>query len=204
MYNNKKRVVVLVAVMVLFFNGRAMAQTIVLDKFQLGKSTYDEVKANLPKGVLIVHDDSVPIEFYGGRTLSTDGTGYGVDGLRAVYFSFDEKQTLVSVGMRLETRRFYDIKKILASQYEPVRSDYPSSLLVFKANQDYIQLFVPEGKVYNLIPGDNLFAVEYMTSAIARKQRQTKQYKNPEERKIEELKNRKMLDRKFGTDRSKF
>jgi hypothetical protein len=46
-FNNIKRIVIFAAVLVLLFTWEALSQTKVLN-FQLGKSTYNEVKAKLP------------------------------------------------------------------------------------------------------------------------------------------------------------
>lgn len=195
-----KKSVVMVALVVLLFSGQTMAQTTVLDKFQLGKSTYDEVKANLPKGVLLVRDDPTPIEFYGGRTFSTDGTGYGVDGLRSVNFSFDEKQTMVAVGMMLESRRFKDLKNILVSKYHYDYSKYKFTYMLFKSQSDWVTLFIPQGKVFSIISEDPLFVVEYVTAKIARKQSaEERYYIQPYDRKIS-----KRPARAVSPDRSKF
>lgn len=142
MSKNRKGIAALVAVMVLVFTGQAMAQTKVLG-FQLGKSTYDEVKENLPEGVKIT-DDGKPCE-YGGPTIMTEGTGYGIDGLLDVMFSFDKTKTLAEVMMGLEDRRFNDIKKTLASKYQPTGQNEFRKL--FKANRDYVYLYSPRDEV---------------------------------------------------------
>lgn len=152
MYNNKKRVVILAALMVLLFAGQVMAQTTVLG-FQLGKSTYDEVKANLPKGVKVKTEGAYE---NCGSGITTDGTGYGIEGLLGVGFSFDKKQTLQFVGMFFEGQRLNDINKILSSKYRLVRS-YPGAWLLFKASHDYIYLYLPLNE-------NNV--VQYMTGAL--------------------------------------
>ena len=159
--------------------------------FQLGKSTYNEVRAKLPDEVKVEQDDGVPDTFYGGPTFFTSGTGYGIDGLKVVHFCFDKKQTLAHVGMNIEDRSFNDIKKILSSNYEYVRSEYPDAFLLFKANCDY---------VYLRLPRDNKvgFGVDYVTGVTYRRKklwaRQTAKDKMVEERE-EKREQQKALER---------
>lgn len=196
MYNNKKRVVILAALMVLLFAGQVMAQTTVLG-FQLGKSTYDEVKAKLPKEVKIKPDDGKPGED-GGPTITTDGTGYGIDGLLRVDFSFNKAQTLAQLGMSLEDRRFNDIQKILALKYQPVRSN----LLFFKANRDYVSLSPPRDAVQDM-PGTNSFYVHYKTGAVYRRE-ELEERETAERKKAQERENHKALEREAVVERGKF
>jgi hypothetical protein len=157
MSNNRKRIAILVAMMVLLCGGQAMSQTKVLG-FQLGKSTYNEVKAKLPKGVKITSDDGKPGS-YGGPELATKGTGYDINGLQSVEFDFDKKRTLAKVQMIMEEHRIKDITKILTSKYQPVRSQYPDAFRLFKANHDFVMLYSPWG---------NSFMVDYMTDTVYR------------------------------------
>lgn len=190
MYANMKRIGILVVLMVMIFSGWSLAQTMVLNKFQLGKSTYDEVKANLPKGVKVTSDDGLPTKSYGGPTIMTEGVGYDINGLKVIQFDFDKKQTLVHVGMNLEDRRFDEIKKILSSKYQQVRS-YPGVWLLFKANRDYVYLYLPRDKNIG-------FGVDYMTGAVYRQEqldvRQTIEDKKALERE-ENREEQKALDR---------
>ena len=156
MFNNNKRIVILVILIVLLFVGQLWAQTAVLG-FQLGKSTYNEVKKKLPEGVKVEQDDGVSDTFYGGPSFFTTDAGYGIDGLKRVHFCFDKKQILVEVSVSLEGRRLDDIKKILTSKYRPVRSKNPKAPLLFKANCDYVYLF---------LPWDKDIVVDYMTAAV--------------------------------------
>lgn len=160
MFNNSKRIIILAVVLLLFFEGQSLAQTTVLGLFHLKKSTYIEVKANLPKNVKITRDEGTPSPYYGGPFIYTDGTGYDIDGLETVSFWFDRKQTLSEVKLILEDRRFDDIKKILFSKYQQVCSKYPIASLLFKANRDYICLY---------LPWDKSIVVSYMTEASYRK-----------------------------------
>jgi len=198
MYNNKKRVVILAALMVLLFAGQVMAQTTVLG-FQLGKSTYDEVKAKLPKEAKITHDALSPhsSEYY-GAAIMTDGTGYGVDGLKVVEFDFDKKRKLVEVGMSLGKRRFNDIQKILASKYQPVYSN----LLFFKANRDYVSLSPPRDAVQDM-PGTNSFYVHYKTGVVYRRE-ELEERETAERKKAQERENHKALEREAVVERGKF
>ncbi len=186
MFNNRDRIVILVAMVVLLFAGKVEAQTTVLG-FQLGKSTYKEVKANLPKGVKIKKDNGTCE--YGGPSLFTEGIGYGVAGLEVVQYCFDRKQILVEVGMNLEGGRFNDIKKILASKYQPVRLKNPEAPLLFKANCDYVYLYLPR---------DKDIVVEYMTGSVYRQQ-QLAVHQTIEDYKAdvrdEELRKKKALER---------
>lgn len=187
-----KRIITLAVALVLLFTGQPLAQTTVLGLFQLGKSTYGEVKANLPKGIQITSDDGMPTKSYDGPTIMTEGVGYNVDGLKVVQFDFDKKQTLVHVGMNLENRRFDDIKKILASKYRTVRSNF----LLFKANRDYVSLSPPRDKNIG-------FGVEYKTGAVYRRgklqERQTVEYNKKYERE-----NKKALERDAAEEAAKF
>jgi len=191
MSKNRKRIGVLVAVMLLLFAGQVLAQTKVLG-FQLGESTYNEVKAKLPKGVKITSDAGKPGS-YGGPELATDATGYGINGLQSVEFDFDKKRTLSKVLFILEERRLKDIKKILSAKYKPIHSGYPG-LYLFKANCDY---------VYLRPPWDKSFVVDYMTDAVYRQlklqARQSKEYKKAQERE-----NKQMLKQEAAEEAAKF
>lgn len=192
MHNNKKITVILFVLTVLLFGGQALAQTSMLG-FQLGKATYEEVKANLPNEVKIEVDDGKPSKLLGGPWFSTNGTGYGIPGLKGVTFGFDIKQTLVHVQMILEGQRLNDVKKILSSKYHPFRS-YPGVWLLFKANRDYVYLY---------LPWDKDIVVEYMTGAVYRQEqlsvRQTEQDKKADERECQ-----KELERKALQEQGKF
>jgi hypothetical protein len=193
MFATMKRIGILVVLMVMVFSCRSFAQTIVLNKFQLGKSTYEQVKANLPKEVKIEQNHSNPSAFLGGPWFSTDGKGYGITGLRKVTFGFDIKQTLVHVQMTLEGQRLNDINKILASKYHRVRS-YPGVRLLFKANCDYVYLYFPR---------DKDFVVEYMTGAIYRLEQSTVR-QTAEERKADEREEQKRIEREAAEEAAKF
>lgn len=192
MFNNGKRIGISVALMVLMA-GQVVAQTIVLEKFQIGKSTYNEVKAKLPEAAKIKYDDATPGDF-GGPGIGTDGTGYGVDGLEVVEYCFDKKQTLALVSMLLESRRLNGIQKILSSKYRHSRSQAPDTYLLFKAQCDYVYLY---------LPWDKDIVVEYMTGAVYRRgkveEHQTEEYK-----KVQERKRKKALDREAAEERAKF
>jgi hypothetical protein len=189
MYQNSKKIIVLAGAMVLLFSGWAIAQTKVLGLFELGKSTYTEVKAKLPKEVHItVDNDKIGASEDGGPVIVTQGTGYGIDRLLDVGFLFDNNQTLAEVRMGLDDGRFNDIKKILSSKYRLVRS-YPGVRLLFKANRDYVYLYFQRDAVKDK-PDTYKFGVQYMTGAVYRQEqldvRQTVENKKAPERKVEE------------------
>ena len=191
--NNSKRIITLAVALVLFFAGQAMSQTKVLGLFQLGKTTYEKVKADLPKGISITSDEGVPTKSYGGPTIMAKGVGYDIDGLKVVRFDFDRKQILVHVSMNLEEGRSNDIKKILSSKYQQIRS-YPGVWLLFKANRNYVCLYLPR---------DKNCTVEYMTGTVYRqeqlRERQTFEYNKKYERE-----NKKALEREAEEEAAKF
>ena len=191
MFNNKKRIVIWAALMVLLFTGQAMAQTKVLG-FQLGKDTYKQVKANLPQAAKITN--AYANAYTGGPGFVTDGTGYGVEELRVVKFEFDKNQKLADVNIVMESRRLNDLKKILSSKYKLGRSEYPEIFLLFKANRDYVYLYLPQ---------DNEFAVRYMTGAVYLLNEQMVR-QSAAKKKTQELENLKALDREALQERDKF
>lgn len=155
MFYNRKRIVILMMIVVLPFAGQVMAQTTVMG-FQLDKSTYNEVKTNLPKSVMVITESASK---NGSSSIVTDGTGYNIDGLRKVILGFNKEQKLEEVLMILEGQRFNDVKKILFSKYRSVRLKNPEAPLLFKANSDY---------VYLSLPCDKDIEVHYMTGAFYR------------------------------------
>lgn len=157
--NSKNRIIVLVIILTLMFVGQNIAKTQVLG-FQLGKSTYNQVKANLPKEVQIKTDNCYPggTADYGAAII-TKGIGYSIEGLKYVEFDFDKKQTLVNIEIIFEEHRIKDITKILTSKYQPVRSQYPDAFRLFKANHDFVMLYSAWG---------NSFMVDYMTDTVYR------------------------------------
>jgi hypothetical protein len=191
MYYNK-RIITLAVALVLLFVGQSLAQTVVLDKFQLGKSTYDQVKANLPKGVQIKQDNGTCE--YGGSVLFTEGTGYNINGLLLIKYCFDQKQILAEIRMTFKDKRFNDVNKILISKYRPMRSEHPDVFLLYKAHSDYVYLYLPQ---------DKSFAVDYMTGAVYRRgklqERQTVEYNKKYERE-----NKKALEREAAEEAEKF
>jgi hypothetical protein len=193
MFNNSKKIGISVALMVLMA-GQVMAQTTVLGKFQLGKSTYDEVKAKLPEEVKITRDDGEPDTLLSGPWFSTDGAGYGIAGLKGVKFCFDKKQTLACVGMFLEGRRLNDIQRILSSKYRHSRSQAPDTYLLFKANCDYVYLY---------LPWDKDIVVEYMTGAVYR-QGKLEEHRTEEFKKAQERGRKKALEWETAKERAKF
>lgn len=193
MSSTSKRIVSLAVVMVFLFAGQVMAQTKVLYLFQLGKTTYKQVKANLPKKVIITKDKTTS-PYYGGPLIYTEGKGYDIDGLEMVSFWFDKKQNLSEVKLILEDRRFDAIKKVLSSKYQLVHSKYPEASLLFKANHDYICFY---------LPWDKSIVVSYMTGAGYQKlmlsQHQTEEYQ-----KLEEQRRKKALEREQAAEAAKF
>lgn len=179
--------------LVLVFTGQAMGQAKVLGGFQLGKITYNELKANLPKEVEITSDTGKPGES-GGPILSTSGIGYGIEGLKWVDFSFDKTHTLAEVQICLKEQRFKDIEKTISSKYQPIRSQHPDAFRLFKANHDFVKLY---------FPWDTSFMVEYLNNAAYRRHesaiRQTIEYKKAEERR-----NREALEREAKEEAAKF
>ncbi|MFA5183462.1 MAG: hypothetical protein WC405_19290, partial [Syntrophales bacterium] len=123
----------------------------------------------------------------------TKGDGYDINGLKALEFSFDNMKTLVEVNMFLEKRRFNDIKKILSSKYQKVRS-YPEVWLLFKASHGYIYLYLPRNED---------FVVNYMADAVYRRgklqEQQTIEYNKKYERE-----NKKALEREAEEEAAKF
>jgi hypothetical protein len=196
MYQNNKKIFIsaLAAVMILLFASQAMSQTMVLGLFQLGKSTYDEVKANLPKGVKITSDNGkYGASEVGGPLLVTNGENYDINGLKAVEFGFDEMNTLAEVNMFLEGRRLNDINKILSSKYQQVRS-YPGVWMLFKANHDYIYLYLMR---------DKNFVVNYMTGAVYRRGK-LEEHQTVEYNKKYARENKKALEQEAAAAVAKF
>jgi hypothetical protein len=194
MYNTRERIAVLVTLMLLLFVSQTVAQTKVI-WFQIGKSSYDGVKDKLPKKVQITVDDGkLGACDYGGPIIITKGTGYGIDGLESVRFCFDARQTLIYVHMILEERRLNDIKKILASKYQAVRSEYPDTFLLFKANRDYVHLY---------LPWDNRITVDYMIPAVYRREK-LQEHQTVEYNKKYERENKKALEREAAEEAAKF
>jgi hypothetical protein len=178
---------------------QAMAETKVVG-FRLGKSTYNEVKANLPKGVQLEPDEGKLGE-YDGPTIVTKGRGYGIDGLLSVMFSFDKKGNLSEVLMMLESHRFDDIRKILSSKYQLIRK-YPGLRMVFKAHRDYVDLYHPRDAVKD-IPGIYSFAVVYQTGAIHR-QWEKLMRQSEMRRKAKDMHEKNELARETAAERDKF
>lgn len=178
------------ALVFLLFSGLAMAQTHVLG-FQLGISTYNQVKDNLPKTVKIILNRTSSA-YYGGPFLATDGKGYGIKELKTIHFAFDRNQTLIEVAMDLEGWRFNDIQKILSAKYQPVHSDR-NDRTIFKANRDYVKLYHHSDEI----------SVVYMTDTVYWKyvfeERQMEESK--EERKREK---KKMVEREAAKEAAKF
>lgn len=197
---NNRRVTIFVVVLFLLFTDQVIAQTKVLG-YELGKSTYEEVKEKLPKGVKVEKDVPGPCD-YGGPFIFTGGTGYGIDGLLDVGYRFDQKRTLVVVMMRLEDRRLQDIKKILASKYRSVRSENHDKFFLFRASRDYVYLYPCRDEVKDK-PGSYIFGVQYMTNAAYRldksRERQTAEYNKAQERE-----NKQMLEKEAAKEAAKF
>ncbi|MHB9071907.1 MAG: hypothetical protein ACYC6G_00125 [Desulfobaccales bacterium] len=193
MHNNKKRIVILAALTVLLFAGQVTAQISVLG-FNLGKDSYNKVKSKLPGGAQIKVDEGKPDTFLGGPWFSTDGIGYGIEGLKGVQFCFDKKQTLSRVGMFLEGHRLNDIKKILPSKYRILRSQYPNVFLLYRANRDYIYLYLPR---------DKDIVVEYMTDAVYRRGK-LQERQTAENKKALEREEQKEFERDAAVERAKF
>jgi hypothetical protein len=120
----------------------------------------------------------------------------GGEGLKGVQFCFDKNQILSLVFIRLEERRFNDIKKLFALKYRSIRSQYPDTYLLFKANRDYIYLYLPRDK-------ETGFGVDYMTDAVYHREkleeRQTVEYNKKYERE-----NKKALEQEGEEEAAKF
>lgn len=193
MHKKCKRIAILMTLMVLVGVGQVMAQTTVIG-FHLGKSTYEKVKANLPKEANIKGDEGKSSDYNDGPAFYTTGTGYGIEGLESVMFCFDKKRILSEVRLFLNGRRLIDIEKILASKYRPIRSKYPDAFRLFKANSDYVYLYLPR---------NHNFTVDYMSGSTYHKaklmERQTIEYKKAEERR-----NKKALEKEAAKEAAKF
>lgn len=161
MYNYKKGVVILAAVMVLLFVGQVMAQTSALDKFKLGKSTYDQVKANLPSEAIIIGGNKeMPKHIaYPRYSIMTNGSGYGIEGLAFVDYSFDKHQKLMEVELCLKGKLYGDIKQYLSSRYQ-LYKETDRSIMYKETTGDFVTL-------YGIEQGDN--TVTYKARALVSK-----------------------------------
>jgi hypothetical protein len=193
MYINHKKIYIVVVLIIMILVKQVTADTTVCG-FHLGKSTYDNVKYNLQKHNKIQKDND--ISECGGRSIFTNGEGYGIEGLKKVHYCFDKKQIFVKVSSNIEVRRFKDVKNILTSKYQLIPSKYSETFLMFKANQDYIYLYLPRDK-------ENGFSVTYMTGSVFRQMKELER-KTEIHKKALERKNQEELEQEAAAERDKF
>jgi hypothetical protein len=121
----------------------AQAQVQVLG-VELGTSTLQQVKAQLGRQTRI--EATGTNKFSGGPQFSTDGGGYGIDGLSGVLYIFDTEQKLAGVEMEMNKRRFDEIFSFLAGKYKTTTSERPvvgNRYARFKAKGVTIELEAP-------------------------------------------------------------
>lgn len=133
--------------------------------FELGKSTYVDVKAKLPRGA------NPKNQYYGnyGPFFLTDGAAYGIPGLQSVAFSFDRRWKLASVTMAFSEQGFAAYKKRLDSQYRLYREMHGETT-IYQANPDegasdyYFGDYIVASETYNEHYGRIFYSVNFTTT----------------------------------------
>jgi len=121
----------------------ALAGTPVLG-VELGVSTLDQVRST--QGQKAELENAGVNEYTGGPMLVSEGTGYGIEGLRKVAYIFDSQKKLAAVLMTLEKGRFDTIARVVAGKYKLRSQERPfvgNQQATFQTGDGVIELNAP-------------------------------------------------------------
>lgn len=112
---------------VLMTSMSAMAQTnaatVAPLGFAIGKATLKEVNKGVPGGAKLKNNGTHPTSR--GVMLQAQGKAFDIEGLQDVLFIFDERETLITLAMKMDRNGFDRVYQNLAGKYQLVHKDIP-------------------------------------------------------------------------------
>jgi hypothetical protein len=161
-------------------SGPIVAGVKVLD-VEIGVTTLEAVKASIKQRGTA--EDLGLNRFSGGTVLKVAGHGFGIEGLQEVFFTHDEKKTLVAVVLLMDKGRFDTVHQFLKSKYKTTRQVIPyvgDKYVEFAAHDTTIELDSP-----HLSFG---LEVRYTNNEIAKKAKALQKTEAESKKKMEQSK----------------
>lgn len=140
----KKHVIHILMLIVALASSAAYAGTQALG-FEFSVSTYDQVKALLSKQTDITELDGVN-KFSGGPMLTTDGTPFALEGLKAVTYIFDRQKKLAGLILDMDKERSDFVFQAMSAKYKVATQQRPvvgDKYATFNTGDAVIQISAP-------------------------------------------------------------